>query len=147
MTDLKIYERVDRFETGGKGRIVALMQNWHEVLDSMILCKFLAVSPGHLAGFYSLVTGMTLRLPEMLEAGERIFNIKRLFNLRCGIRRVDDTLPDRFLHEPLPEGGARGQVVKLEEMLSEYYQFRGWDKEGAPKKETLERLKLEPQNH
>lgn len=142
MTDLKIYERIDRFETRGKGRIVALMQNWHEVLDSMILCKFLAVSPGHLASFYSLATGMTLRLPEMIKAGERIFNIKRLFNVRCGIRRSDDALPDRFLQESLLEGGARGKVVNLEGMLKEYYQFRGWDEEGVPKKETLERLEI-----
>ncbi|HIE15172.1 TPA: aldehyde ferredoxin oxidoreductase, partial [Candidatus Bathyarchaeota archaeon] len=90
MVDLKIYERVNRFETKGKGRIVALMQDWHEILDSMILCKFLAVSPGHVASFYTLVTGYRLNLQEMLKAGDRIFNLKRLFNVRCGVRRKDD---------------------------------------------------------
>ena len=142
MTDLKIYERVDRFETRGKGRIVALMQNWHEVLDSTITCKFLAVSPGHLAGFYTMVTGFTMRVPEMIEAGERIFNIKRLFNVRCGITRKDDTLPDRFRKEPLPNGGAKGRTVKLDEMLEEYYRFRGWSEDGKPSEETLRRLGL-----
>ena len=147
MVDLKIYERVDRFETRGKGRIVAIMQDWHEVLDSMILCKFLSVSPGHVASLYTLVTGITLRLPEMLEAGERIYNLKRLFNVRCGITRKDDTLPERFLKEPLPDGGAEGQTVNLEEMLKEYYEYRGWDENGAPTIETLRRLGITEKTH
>lgn len=142
MTDLKIYERVDRFETKGKGRIVAIMQNWHEILESMIICKFLMIPPGHVAGLYSMATGITLRLPELVEVGERIFNIKRLFNVKCGISRKDDVLPERFLHEPLPDGGAKGQVVELEEMLNEYYKVRGWSADGAPTKETIKRLKL-----
>ena len=140
MHDLKIYERVDRFEVKGKGRIVAVMQDWHEVVESMIICKFLAIPPAHLAAMYSLVTGRKKRLPELLRAGTRIYTLKRLFNVACGVLRKDDTLPRRFLEEPLSEGGAKGQIVELEPMLEEYYEYRGWDERGVPRREVLEEL-------
>ncbi|RLG46998.1 MAG: aldehyde:ferredoxin oxidoreductase, partial [Thermoproteota archaeon] len=61
--------------------------------------------------------------------------------VREGIRRKDDTLPERFTKEPMPNGPAKGQVVNLERMLDEYYQLRNWDLEtGIPKRETFERL-------
>ncbi len=138
--DLKIYERVDRFEVKGKGRIVAVMQDWNEVQDSAITCKFLGVSPGHLTTFYTLTTGIRARLPDILKAGERIFNLKRLFNVKCGVSRKDDVLPRRFLEEPLKDGGAKGQTVNLDYMLDEYYEFRGWDPNGIPKIEKLRDL-------
>lgn len=74
--------------------------------------------------------------------GERTNNLVRLFNLREGVTKAEDTLPDRFLREPLNEGPARGRVVDLETMLKEYYFVRGWDEEGVPKPETLKRLGL-----
>ena len=70
-------------------------------------------------------------------AGERIWNLERLYNLRAGFSREDDTLPPRFLNEPLSEGGSAGHVVHLDEMLAEYYRFRGWTQEGTP---TLKKL-------
>jgi aldehyde:ferredoxin oxidoreductase len=68
--------------------------------------------------------------------------LKRLFNVACGITRKDDSLPKRFLAEPLKEGGAKGQVVELEPMLKEYYEFMKWDENGVPRKEALEELGL-----
>jgi len=140
--DLKLYERVDRFQSTGKGWMVALMEDWHEVIESLGLCKFVSIPPGHVAGFYSMITGITKRVPDLLVDGERIFNLKRIFNVRAGTSRKDDVLPERFLFEPLNEGGAKGQVVELDIMLREYYEHRGWDEEGIPKKETLEKLGL-----
>jgi len=140
--DLGIHERVDRFTTRGKAWMVAVMQDWHEVLDSVGLCKFVGIAPGHVAAFYTLVTGIVKRVPDLREAGERIFNLKRMFNVEAGISREDDTLPKRFLREPLKEGGARGQVVELDVMLEEYYRHRGWDERGVPTPETLARLRL-----
>jgi len=140
--DLKIYERYDRFGVEGKGRIVALMEDWHQVLESMIICKFFPVPPAYVATFYTLVTGRAKKLPELVEAGARIFNLQRMFNIACGVSRKDDTLPQRLLEEPLNEGACKGQVVKLEPMLEEYYRYRGWDEKGNPKKETLEKLGL-----
>jgi len=143
MPDLKIYERLNRFETSNKGRILAILQNWHEVLESLIICKFLSIPPGHIPGLYMLTTGIRLSLDDMLEAGERIYNIKRIFNVNCGVNRVDDTLPYRIMHEKLSEGGTLGQIIsrdELNEMLDEYYESRGWTENGIPKPETLKRL-------
>ena len=138
--DLRIYERPDRFDVKGKGRIVATMQIWHEVVESLVICKFIDIPPAHLAGLYSIVTGRRKNLQQLLTAGKRIFTLKRIFNVANGIRRKDDTLPERFLKEPLKEGGAKGQVVELEPMLKEYYEFMGWDENGIPKKEVLKEL-------
>ncbi|MCK4585085.1 aldehyde ferredoxin oxidoreductase, partial [candidate division WOR-3 bacterium] len=77
--------------------------------------------------------------------GERIWNLTRLIAVREGVSRKDDTLPARFLEEPLPAGAAKGHFVSREEldtMLDEYYTLRGWDKNGIPTKEKLEELGL-----
>jgi aldehyde:ferredoxin oxidoreductase len=143
MTDLKIYERLDRFEIKNKGQTLGILQNWHEVLESLIICKFLSIPPGHMPGLYSLTTGIPITLDYMLEAGERIYNIKRMFNVNCSITREEDTLPYRIMHEKLNEGGTLGQLIspnELNEMLNEYYAFRGWDEKGIPIAETLKRL-------
>ncbi|HID91091.1 TPA: hypothetical protein EYP44_03925 [Candidatus Bathyarchaeota archaeon] len=72
-----------------------------------------------------------------------MYNLERCFNVREGIRRRDDTLPQRLLREPVPVGPARGAVCPLEPMLDEYYGLRGWDKKtGAPTPERLRRLGL-----
>ena len=144
ITDLKIYERYDRVSYMGKGRIVATMETWHEVLESLVICKFISIPPLHLAGMYTLVTGRRKTLQDLLTAGRRIFTLKRMFNVINGISRRDDTLPERFLKEPLSEGGAKGQVVELEPMLDEYYSYMGWDKDGIPTIETLKELGILP---
>lgn len=140
--DLKIYRRYYRFEVEGKGWLVATMQDWHHVLESLGLCKFVQIPPGHVAGFYLLVTGIERRLPELQRCGERISNIQRLFNIVAGATVKDDTLPDRFLSEPLKEGGAKEQIVELKPMLDEYYRSRGWNDKGIPTREKLESLSI-----
>ncbi|MEN2974569.1 MAG: aldehyde ferredoxin oxidoreductase family protein [Candidatus Caldarchaeales archaeon] len=142
VTDLDIHERVERFDTDGKARIVAIMQDWSEVIESLGVCKFLQATPGHLASIYSLATGLKTTAKELHEKGTRIFTLKRLFNLASGMSKKDDSLPDRLTREPLREGGAAGQVVELEKMLPEYYSYRGWGEDGYPKKEILEKLGL-----
>lgn len=140
--DLKIYRRFQRFEIEGKGWLVATMQDWHHVLESLGLCKFVQIPPGHVAGFYFLVTGVERRLPELQRCGERISNIQRMFNIIAGVTSKDDILPDRFLSEPLGEGGAKGQVVELKPMIEEYYKVRGWDDRGIPTREKLKDLSI-----
>jgi aldehyde:ferredoxin oxidoreductase len=140
--DLKIYRRFYRFEVEGKGWLVATMQDWHHVLESLGLCKFVQIPPGHVAGFYLLATGIEKRLPDLQKCGERISNIQRLFNVVAGVTASDDTLPDRFLSEPLKEGGAKGHIVELKPMLDEYYKCRGWDDRGMPTREKLEELSM-----
>jgi aldehyde:ferredoxin oxidoreductase len=141
MPDLKIYERLNRFDIKDKGRILAALQNWHEVLESLIICKFLGIAPGHIPGLYTLTTGIPVSLDHLLQAGERIYNLKRMFNIRCGVTREDDILPYRIMHEKLEEGGAAGQIINQEDlniMLNEYYAVRGWSKEGIPPLEKIE---------
>jgi aldehyde:ferredoxin oxidoreductase len=76
-------------------------------------------------------------------AGERIVNLQRAYNIREGLSRKDDKLPGRFTEEPSPDGPCRGQKVKLETMLNEYYTTRGWDvKTGLIPREKLEQLGL-----
>ncbi len=79
----------------------------------------------------------------LLQAGERIWNLERIFNLEAGITAKDDTLPKRLLEVPVPTGTAKGHVSDLPTMLPEYYSLRGWSKDGKPTKETLKRLGLE----
>jgi aldehyde:ferredoxin oxidoreductase len=80
---------------------------------------------------------------EVLITGERIINLERAFNIREGLTRKDDNLPERFLKESLPDGVSKGQLVDLDLMLDEYYEARGWDKNrGFPMRQTLERLGL-----
>ncbi|MEM2852558.1 MAG: aldehyde ferredoxin oxidoreductase C-terminal domain-containing protein, partial [Ignisphaera sp.] len=140
--DLKIYERVDRFEYRGKGWMVATMEMWSEILESMVLCKFVDIPPAHIAGLYTYVTGIRKTVPDLLKIGKRIFTLKRLFNIANGVTRVHDILPKRFLEEPLREGGSKGQIVELEPMLKEYYEYMGWDENGVPRKEVIEELGL-----
>jgi aldehyde:ferredoxin oxidoreductase len=140
--DLKIYERVDRFTYRGKGWMVATMEIWSEVLESMGLCKFVDIPPAHVAGLYTYVTGIKKLLPDLLKIGRRIFTLKRLFNIANGVTKEHDTIPKRFLKEPLKEGGSKDQVVELEPMLKEYYEYMKLDENGIPQKEVIEELGL-----
>jgi aldehyde:ferredoxin oxidoreductase len=81
---------------------------------------------------------------DMAKVGERAINLARVFNVREGLTRADDTLPPRLLEEPLPEGPAQGKVNEnLDKMLDKYYELRGWDKAtGKPKPEKLRELGL-----
>ena len=90
----------------------------------------------------NLVTGWNFSKEDFLEAGERIFNLKRLYNVREGISRKDDTLPPRILNHPRG-GGAGENLPHLNKMLHDYYLIRGWDEFGIPTKETLKKLDLE----
>ena len=74
--------------------------------------------------------------------GARIFNLERMFNVKAGFSAKDDTLPTRMTQEPMPSGPGKGVVVKLDEMLPEYYKRRGWTTDGIPTKKTLKDLSL-----
>ena len=74
--------------------------------------------------------------------GERIWNLERQFNLAAGLTSADDTLPKRMLEEPAKTGAAAGKVNMLGDMLPDYYELRGWTKDGVPTPETLSRLSL-----
>ncbi|MFB0528005.1 MAG: aldehyde ferredoxin oxidoreductase C-terminal domain-containing protein, partial [bacterium] len=90
----------------------------------------------------SAVTGIDFVSESLLEIGERVWNIERLFNLKEKFSIKDDTLPERFFQE---DGGVDGRNINKDEFLAsllEYYRFRGWDREGVPTKEKLEQLNI-----
>jgi aldehyde:ferredoxin oxidoreductase len=73
-------------------------------------------------------------------AGERIWTLEKMFNLKAGLTAADDTLPARLLKDPAPSGTAKGHVAELDIMLPEYYDYRGWSADGVPTTQTLQRL-------
>jgi aldehyde:ferredoxin oxidoreductase len=136
---------IDRFATQGKAGIVSVHQNSAAVIDSLVYCKFanMAVAEEFFARTLSAVTGEHFSADDLMMVGERIWTLERLYNLREGFTKEDDTLPDRMLKEPVAEGPSQGFTVKLDPMLEEYYAFRGWDQNGVPNPEKLKQLSLE----
>jgi len=136
--------KLDPFATKEKASWDIGFQNLTAVVDSTGICLFntFAIGADEIHAFLVPATGIEYTKEEMLKAGERIWNLERMFNLKAGLTGMDDTLPKRILEEPLPEGGSKGQVVRLSEMLPEYYQLRGWDEHGVPTKEKLKELGL-----
>jgi aldehyde:ferredoxin oxidoreductase len=135
---------LDRFSTAGKPEIVALFQDISAVVDSLVLCRFLQFAMGvsTFAEMLRVVTGLDFSDDELIKIGRRIYTLERLYNNRAGFGRADDTLPPRFFREEFQTGSSRHRVVRLEEMLDNYYSVRGWGEDGAPLPETLAELGL-----
>ena len=125
----------------GKGALVKLFQDLHAFSDSMDLCKFSAFAMGadEYANQYAAALGTTYTADDVLETGERIYNLERYYNNLAGFREGSDTLPDRYTKEPSPSGGSKGHVCELDLMLEEYYEARGWE-DGVVPEEKLEEL-------
>jgi len=147
LTDLGYPTHLNRFTTEGKGILTAKAQDFGCILDSLVICEFLShshgVEPSYLVELLNSATGWDMDLNEFMLTGERIFNLKRMFNVRRGISRKDDTLPPRILTQKRGSGGAAESLPFLGAMLSEYYSHRGWSEEGIPTKEKLIILGLE----
>jgi len=79
------------------------------------------------------LTGVSYTLDDYLKAGERIWNLERMFNLKADFTSADDNLPERLLKCPIKTGPSKGEVSHLADMLPEYYQLRGWDEHGCPR--------------
>ncbi|MFO7801416.1 MAG: aldehyde ferredoxin oxidoreductase family protein [Desulfovermiculus sp.] len=144
MPELGYHQPLDPFATRGKGEMVAGMQDLMGLFDSLKVCKFVlgALRIQDLLQGLQATSGRNLELSEFLLTGERIFNLKRMFNILCGVSRKDDTLPLRVMTRARDGGRAKGQLPPLGPMLSDYYSVRGWDEFGRPQPETLYRLGL-----
>ncbi|MDA8228124.1 MAG: aldehyde ferredoxin oxidoreductase family protein [Desulfitobacterium hafniense] len=134
-----------RFVNEGKAELVRQTQAQMAIVDSLVLCSSMrfVMSVTDQMNFIKAVTGWNINPEQALEIGQRIVNMERLFNIREGFSKKDDTLPKRILQELMPTGSAKGQKVDLEPMLREYYEIMGWDEEGRPSKEQIEQLGLE----
>ncbi len=142
-------ESAFRLESKGKGLVVKHFEEMAAVSDAAGVCKNIynnmeVLDWEETADWLEAVTGLDFDGPAVQRVGERIVNLERLFNADRGIGRRDDSLPARFVREPLnAQGESRGAVLELEAMLDEYYEARGWDsRRGLPKPEKLAELGL-----
>ena len=143
-------DRVDRLTVDGqRGRIAAESEDFSAVLDSLIWCKFLrkafADFYAESASVYSMITGWDMSAGELKRAGERINNLKKLFNIREGWQREDDTLPPRILQEQLTSEVVAGVGLTQEEldyMIGGFYRARGWTEDGLIPESKIAELGL-----
>jgi aldehyde:ferredoxin oxidoreductase len=145
MPEIGINEIQDRFGVVKKGELVAKTQDLMSLLDSIKLCKFILYGGAkltHILEWFNAVTGWGIGQAEFLRAGERIYNLKRMYDVRCGITRKDDIVPARMLREKRREGGSAENLPPFSDMLDEYYAYRGWDQNGVPTKGKLDELGL-----
>ena len=142
--------RVDRLTIDDeRGRITMEGEDYSAVLDSLIWCKFLRKAfddfYGESASIYERLTGWATTPEDLVHAGERINNIKKLFNIREGWTRSDDTLPARVFAETLPNGAAKGVGLTrsdVDMMIDGYYRARGWTVDGLIPEEKIDALGL-----
>jgi aldehyde:ferredoxin oxidoreductase len=136
--------KTDPLSTDGKPELVKAFQDATAAVDSSGLCVFttFAWTLEDIAPQVDAACEGGWSPEKMLEAGERIWNLERKFNLDAGLTAKDDTLPKRLLKDAAKTGPAKGKVNELHKMLPHYYEIRGWTPEGVPTAETLNRLAL-----
>ena len=144
-------QNFDRRSPEGKPEFAMKSQHFTAVDDSLVLCRFTSERGFGLyveepyARMVGAITGWDMTTEELERVGERIVNLERLFNVREGVRRGDDVLPWRVMHEPIPDGPSAGAYCPPEElagMLDRYYALRGWDADGVPTPARLSALDL-----
>jgi len=138
-------ELIDRTVTDQKAFWTIAFQNTTAAWDSTGICLFTSFMIGleELSVLLNTATGLDTTAESLLQMGERIWNLEKIFNLRAGITGADDKLPERITGEGIPEGPSKGMVNKLGEMLPEYYQLRGWAADSRPTTEKLSELGLQ----
>lgn len=149
--DYDIGGKVDRFKADqSRGKLAMESEDQEAIFDSLIWCKFIrrCFEDFHreASTFYNLVTGFDIKPHDLKRTGERIVNLKKVYNIREGWTRSDDHLPPRVMKDPIPDGFGKGSKVSSEEfnlMLTSYYKARGWTKYGLPRKAKLVELGLE----
>ncbi len=141
----------DRFSFKGKAKMVKYHEEICCASDCLGICFMHTlsshrVSPELLSGMFESATGIPMSTGKLHRACERIVNIERMFNVREGLGKKDDTLPRRFFDESVPNGPAEGYRIpknKFDELLQQYYRIHRWNSSGVPKEETLKKLELE----
>jgi aldehyde:ferredoxin oxidoreductase len=134
----------------GKGEMIKESYDVRCILHSLLVCDMpgsqipIPFDEGY-SQYFQAATGKSLSVEDFWTIADRVETLIRMFNLREGFTRKDDTLPYRTLFEPLPDGPAKGQCIgeeNLNRMLDEYYEARGWDLSGVPTEETLKKYQL-----
>jgi aldehyde:ferredoxin oxidoreductase len=134
-----------------KGEVVWDVEDLYALVDSAVICKYTTMWPPvfYFDTFVNVIPSLT-GMEEwgdakyVRTAGQRISHLRRAFNHRVGITRKEETLPPRLLSDPMPTGPSKGGLPDLDEMLDEYYEFRGCDREtGYPMESKLKELQLD----
>ena len=130
MPEYGLKKKMDGFSIERKPEITTLYQDLGAAFNALGVCIFTIfdITPVDLiARAYTALTGHGIDKTSLRETGERIWNLKRIFNMKCGVTPRDDTLPQRFTGEQLNEGAAKNSVCELEPMMKQYYKLRKWD--------------------
>jgi len=136
---------LDRLSLRGKAGILQVFENLTAMLDSLVFCSFsiFAINEELCSALLQAGAGLEISPAELLNAGERIWNLERVYNLKAGFTRKADTLPERLFEAGSEEGGDGIPRQDFETALQEYYLYRGWDREGAPSPKKLRKLGLD----
>ncbi|NLD71726.1 MAG: aldehyde:ferredoxin oxidoreductase, partial [Chloroflexi bacterium] len=142
--------KVDRFiAEPGRGKLAKEAEDFAAILDCLVLCKFLRNCFDdfnvEVSRLYTMTTGIPLTPEELVEVGERVWNLKKAFNIREGWTMADDWMPDRIFDDPVPTGPSKGSHLTRDElrmMIDDYYQARGWTPQGLIPRSKLIALGL-----
>jgi len=120
-----------RLKEKGKGALVNYSEHLGILSDSMTMCKNISccmdvVDFELAAGAYSGLLGRRISAGELWDVCTEVGQVERDFNVREGLRPEEDSLPRRFLEEPIPDGPAKGARIDLKRMVRDYYQQKGW---------------------
>ena len=136
--------QLDRTVTTDKATWAKTFQDLTAVIDSMGHCLFTSFAMGapEYTDLLNAATGTSWTVEQVLEIGDRIYNIERMFNKAAGMKPEDDRLPKRLLEDPVANGPSEGMVSQLPLTLPQYYEARGW-LDAFPTEQTLKKLGLE----
>jgi aldehyde:ferredoxin oxidoreductase len=142
-------KKIDGLLYEGKPALVKHFQDVFTLMDSAGVCVFVSVRytldvlngymPDRLVQMINHATGSDFTPESLMETAERVYTLERLFLTKAGISRKDDTLAERMA-EPMPAGPLQGETFELGRLLDDYYAERGWDENGIPTRERLDKL-------
>ena len=141
-------KKVDPFLVEGKAELAKYVQDEMAVCETAVFCKLTVNHHLNIPSLYSKLLYAATGIEKFKDekylwlVGERIWNLERAFDIREGIDRKHDTIPDRLLKEPMPRAPAKGQIFELDELLEDYYRVRGWNERGVPTRKKLAELGL-----
>jgi aldehyde:ferredoxin oxidoreductase len=144
--EMNFGDQMDGLTKEDKGRLVMVMQNFMATFNGLGLCKFLfsgRLRPELMARWVNYVTGWDLNGEEIMTIGDRLYNLKRVYNYQLGISRRDDTLTPKLFQTIKKESSLEEKRIFFDAMLADYYRERNWDQNGIPKAKTLQKLGLE----
>ena len=133
------------FKKENQSMMAAKCQDYFALLNSLVCCDFMVTCVGEtfseIRDIFSAITGWDYSIEELMLTGERMFTIQRLINIRDGYNAKTDILPEKMFRAGM-EGDRAGNIPPFKELMEDYYEWRGWDANGEPTRETLGRLGL-----